>query len=102
MERRPRELDSSVAFRPRCCRTARSERGTPVAEVNTLMAVLQETAAKRQAAEAILRDGELHLQLALAAAQLGPWRTMVRRDAQPTLNSVDQNTLWSTLLTICE
>jgi PAS domain S-box-containing protein len=46
---------------------------TPVAEVNTLMAELQETAAKRQAAEDVLRDREWRLQLALAAAQLGSW-----------------------------
>jgi len=32
--------------------------GTPVAEVNTLMAELRETAAKRQAAERLLRDSE--------------------------------------------
>ncbi len=48
--------------------------GTPVAEVNTLMAELQETAAKRQSAEDILRDREWRLQLALAAAQLGSWQ----------------------------
>jgi PAS domain S-box-containing protein len=47
--------------------------GTPVAEVNTLMAELRETAAKRQAAEDVLRDRERRLQLALAAAQLGSW-----------------------------
>jgi PAS domain S-box-containing protein len=48
--------------------------GTPVAEVNTLMAELQETANKRQAAEDFLRDSERRLQLALAAAQLGSWQ----------------------------
>jgi PAS domain S-box-containing protein len=48
--------------------------GTPVTEVNTLMAELQETAAKRQAAEDVLRDRERRLQLALAAAQLGSWQ----------------------------
>jgi PAS domain S-box-containing protein len=48
--------------------------GTPIAEVNTLMAELQETAAKRQAAEDFLRDSEWRLQLALAAAQLGSWQ----------------------------
>jgi PAS domain S-box-containing protein len=48
--------------------------GTPVAEVNTLMAELEETAAKRQAAEDFLRDREWRLQLALAAAQLGSWQ----------------------------
>jgi PAS domain S-box-containing protein len=47
--------------------------GTPVAEINTLMAELRETAAKRQAAENFLRDSEWRLQLALAAAQLGSW-----------------------------
>jgi PAS domain S-box-containing protein len=45
----------------------------PVAEINTLMAELQETAAKRQAAEDFLRDSERRLQVALAAAQLGSW-----------------------------
>jgi PAS domain S-box-containing protein len=48
--------------------------GTPVAEINTLMAELQATAAKRQAAEDFLRDSEWRLQLALAAAQLGSWQ----------------------------
>jgi two-component sensor histidine kinase/PAS domain-containing protein len=48
--------------------------GTPVAEVNTLMAELRETAVKRQAAEDFLRDSEGRLQLALAAAQLGSWQ----------------------------
>jgi PAS domain S-box-containing protein len=47
---------------------------TPIAEVNTLMAELRETAAKRQAAENFLRDSEWRLQLALAAAQLGSWQ----------------------------
>jgi PAS domain S-box-containing protein len=47
--------------------------GSPVAEINTLMGELQETAAKRQAAEDFLRDSEWRLQLALAAAQLGSW-----------------------------
>jgi two-component sensor histidine kinase len=61
--------------------------GTPVAEVNTLMAELEETAAKRQAAEDILRDREWRLQLALAAAQLGSWqydpvRRMLSGDAR--------------------
>jgi len=36
---------------------------TPVAEVNTLMAELRETAAKRQAAEGLLRDSERQLRL---------------------------------------
>jgi PAS domain S-box-containing protein len=44
-----------------------SVNGTPVAEVNTLMAELRETAAKRRAAEE-------RLQLALNAAQLGWWQ----------------------------
>jgi PAS domain S-box-containing protein len=48
--------------------------GTPVAEINTLMAELKETAAKRQAAEDFLRDRERRLQLALVAAQLGSWQ----------------------------
>jgi PAS domain S-box-containing protein len=48
--------------------------GTPVAEVNTLMEELRETAAKRQAAEDFLRDSEWRLQLALTAAQLGSWQ----------------------------
>ncbi len=47
---------------------------TPVAEVNTLMAELQETATKRQAAEGFLRDSERRLQLAMTAAQLGTWQ----------------------------
>jgi PAS domain S-box-containing protein len=47
---------------------------TPVAEVNTLMEELRETAAKRQAAEDYLRDSEWRLQIALAAAQLGSWQ----------------------------
>jgi PAS domain S-box-containing protein len=46
---------------------------TSVAEVNTLMEELRETAAKRQAAEDFLRDSEWRLQLALTAAQLGSW-----------------------------
>jgi PAS domain S-box-containing protein len=37
--------------------------GTPIAEVNTLMAELRETAAKRQAAEDLLRDSERQLRL---------------------------------------
>ncbi len=37
--------------------------GTPVAEVNTLMAELRETAAKRQAAERLLRESERQLRL---------------------------------------
>jgi PAS domain S-box-containing protein len=54
--------------------------GTPVAEVNALMAELQETADKRQAAEDFLRDSERRLQLALAAAQLGSWQHDLIRD----------------------
>ncbi len=55
--------------------------GTPVAEVNALMAELRETAARRQAAEDLLRDSEHHLfaskgrlQIAMDAAQLGWWQ----------------------------
>jgi PAS domain S-box-containing protein len=48
--------------------------GTPVAEVNTLMTELRETAARRQTAEGLLRDSEESLRLALNAAQLGSWR----------------------------
>jgi PAS domain S-box-containing protein len=54
--------------------------GTPVAEVNTLMATLEETAAKREAAEGFLRDSERRLQLALTAAQLGTWHYDPGRD----------------------
>ncbi|MCL2430217.1 MAG: PAS domain-containing protein, partial [Alphaproteobacteria bacterium] len=54
--------------------------GTPVAEVNTLMATLEETAAKREAAEGCLRDSEGRLQLALTAAQLGTWHYDPGRD----------------------
>jgi PAS domain S-box-containing protein len=45
-----------------------------VAEVNTLMEELRETAARRQTAEGLLRDSEQRLQLALNAAQLGSWQ----------------------------
>jgi PAS domain S-box-containing protein len=55
--------------------------GTPVVEVNALMAQLQQTAVKRQAAEDLLRDSERHLfaskgrlQVAMDAAQLGWWQ----------------------------
>jgi PAS domain S-box-containing protein len=48
--------------------------GTPIAEVNTLMAELKETAAKRRAAEGFLRDSQCRLELALGAAQLGSWQ----------------------------
>jgi PAS domain S-box-containing protein len=47
---------------------------TPVAEVDTLMAELRGAAARRQAAEDLLRDGKDRLQLALNAAQLGWWQ----------------------------
>ncbi len=55
--------------------------GTPVAEVDTLMAELRGAAARRQAAEDLLRDSErqlyaskARLQVAIDAAQLGSWR----------------------------
>jgi PAS domain S-box-containing protein len=48
--------------------------GTPVAEVNTLMAELREAAARRQTAEGLLRDSEQRLRFALNAAQLGWWQ----------------------------
>jgi PAS domain-containing protein len=48
--------------------------GTPVAEINTLMAELRKSAARRQTSEGLLRDGEQRLQLALTAAQLGSWQ----------------------------
>jgi two-component sensor histidine kinase/PAS domain-containing protein len=48
--------------------------GTPVAEVETLMAELRRTAAKRQAADDLLRGSNDRLQLALNAAQLGWWQ----------------------------
>jgi PAS domain S-box-containing protein len=47
---------------------------TPVAEVDTLMAELREAAARRQAAEDLLRDSKDRLQLALNAARLGWWQ----------------------------
>jgi PAS domain S-box-containing protein len=54
---------------------------TPVAEVDTLMAELQKAAARRQAAEDMLRESQrqLHaskdrLQLCMDAAQLGSWQ----------------------------
>jgi PAS domain S-box-containing protein len=56
-------------------------RGTPVAEVDTLMAELRGAAAKRQAAEDLLHESERQLyaskdrlQLALNAAWLGSWQ----------------------------
>jgi PAS domain S-box-containing protein len=48
--------------------------GTPVAEVDTLMAELGRTAVRRQAAEDLLRDSKDRLQLALNAAKLGSWQ----------------------------
>jgi PAS domain S-box-containing protein len=48
--------------------------GTPVAEVDTLMAELRRTAARRQAAEDGLRDSKDRLQTALNVAQLGSYR----------------------------
>jgi PAS domain S-box-containing protein len=58
---------------------------TPIAEVNTLMEELKETAAKRQAAEGFLRNSQWRLQLALGAAQLGSWQY----DAHGRMFSVD-------------
>jgi PAS domain S-box-containing protein len=52
---------------------------TPVAEVNALMAELQKTAARRQAAENWLRENKDHLQIALNVAQLGSYRYDPRR-----------------------
>jgi PAS domain-containing protein len=46
---------------------ARVQRGTPVTEVNTLMAELQETAN-------LLRESKDRLQIAMDAAQLGRWQ----------------------------
>ncbi len=48
--------------------------GTHVAEVDTLMAELHKAAARRQAAEGLLRQSKDRLQLALNAAQLGWWQ----------------------------
>jgi len=48
--------------------------GTPVAEVDTLMAELRRTAARRQAAEDWLRESKDRLQTALNVAQLGSYR----------------------------
>jgi PAS domain S-box-containing protein len=45
--------------------------GTPLAEVNALMAELRETAAKRQAAERLLRDSERQLRLVTDNAPVG-------------------------------
>jgi PAS domain-containing protein len=48
--------------------------GTPVAEVDTLMAELGRTAVRRQVAEDWLRESKDRLQMALNAAQLGSWQ----------------------------
>ena len=47
--------------------------GTPVAEVDTLMAELRRTAARRQAAEDWLRESKDRPQIALNVAQLGSY-----------------------------
>ncbi len=47
---------------------------TPVAEVDTLMAELRRAAAKRQAAEDLLRQSKDRLQFAFDATQLGWWQ----------------------------
>jgi PAS domain S-box-containing protein len=53
--------------------------GTPVAEVDTLMAELRRTAAKRQAAEDWLRESKDRLQTALDVARLGSYQYDPRR-----------------------
>jgi PAS domain S-box-containing protein len=60
--------------------------GTPVAEIDTLMAELRGAAARRQAAEDLLRDSErrlfaskARLEIAMDAAQLGWWQYDPRR-----------------------
>jgi len=53
--------------------------GTPVAEVDLLMAELRRTAARRRAAEDWLRESKDRLQIALNAAQLGSYRYDPRR-----------------------
>jgi PAS domain S-box-containing protein len=53
--------------------------GTPVAEVNILMAELRRTAAKRQVAEQELQASKDRLQLAFDATQLGWWQYDVLR-----------------------
>jgi PAS domain S-box-containing protein len=53
--------------------------GPPVAEVDTLMGELRGAAARRQAAEDLLRQSKDRLQLALNAAQLGWWQYDPRR-----------------------
>jgi PAS domain S-box-containing protein len=53
--------------------------GPPVAEVDTLMAELRRSAARRQAAEDWLRESKDRLQIALVVAQLGSYRYDPRR-----------------------
>src|SRR5712671_5367896 len=53
--------------------------GTPVAEIDTLMAELRRTAVRRQAAEDLLRDSKNRLEIALDAAQLGSYQYDPRR-----------------------
>jgi PAS domain S-box-containing protein len=48
--------------------------GTPVTEVDTLMAELRGAAARREAADDLLRESKGRLQIALNAAQLGWWQ----------------------------
>jgi PAS domain S-box-containing protein len=48
--------------------------GTPVAEVNTLMAELRGAATRRQASDDLLRESKARLQVAIDVAQLGPWQ----------------------------
>jgi PAS domain S-box-containing protein len=48
--------------------------GTPVAEVDSLMADLRRTAARRKATEDLLRQSKDRLQLAMDSAQLGSWQ----------------------------
>src|SRR5713226_129850 len=51
-----------------------SPSGTPVAEVNTLMAELRGAATRRQASDALLRESKARLQVAIDVAQLGSWQ----------------------------
>jgi PAS domain S-box-containing protein len=51
-----------------------SVNGTPVTELNTLMAELRKAAARRETAEGMVRDSEQRLRFALNAAQLGWWQ----------------------------
>ncbi len=48
--------------------------GTPVAEVNTLMAELRGAATRRQASDDLLRESKARLQVAIDVAQLGSWQ----------------------------